>query len=153
MPSSILGVVLRSDTAKNDVHKPIRWLWVVVGVLIMGTISVGSSFLFQRLVSLEDSWKCGILYNVIIASGFFTGGFVIALLSPGITVREPGLAAMVTFVMETAWLMWTKGKLFMSPRFVVSGLVLSFLAAYVGAWLGEGRERRRSLPESMDDGG
>ncbi len=105
----------------------LQWSWVGFGVLIMFGVTFFAG-LIMGLAGLGDS--LGV--SVIVSLGAFTlGGFIVGSRSPGKTIYEPGVAALIAVLIG----MLLQGEFDLLALAI--GGVLPFLAAVAGGYLGE----------------
>jgi hypothetical protein len=103
--------------------------WVIGGTAIMFLTNFFGGFV-AGVAGITDLWPV-----VGIALGAFAlGGFVIGWQSEGQTILEAGLAAVLCLVVT---LLIRNGSLPKDPQALAIGLGLPFLAALLGAWIGE----------------
>jgi hypothetical protein len=133
LPEDEPGEPMRTDTSVT------RWAWVALGALIMGGIALGAALamkaglLFSGVQNTEAAFW---YFELTLGFGFLLGSFAMAALSPGRTVREPLMAALLAFVVQTA-VLWLKGWVVMNFTAFVVLLVIDGGLAYLGAWMGE----------------
>jgi len=116
-----------------------RWLWVLLGALIMGGIAFGVVFLVLRtefLFQIRDPALRFWAFEGLTGIGYLVGGFLVALLSPGRTTREPMYAAVLAFAAQTA-LLWYQGWVALTPKVFLAMGAIDGALAWVGAWVGE----------------
>lgn len=103
------------------------------------------AFVVGSIVVIGFSWLMGSMYDsplyplVSLISGFIVSGFLVGILSKGVTIVEPGLASIL--VAGTAYFALTSLEL---PGFMgvndsdwIIVLLNSIIVTFVGAWVGE----------------
>lgn len=118
-----------------------QWKWVLVSIIVMLIVQGVLSLVFGVLgiVTLGLGF---ILFLVIKPVTYFIGGYVTGRISPGITITEPVIGAVIITVL---------GVIFDGRRpfagkiagLIISG-VIACAAAVFGAYLGEKRQRHGS---------
>lgn len=129
-------------------RRGLHWRWVLFGVALMVLGHVGAYLLAGRrviaLVERDPVLAFGIAAVVPLLIFFFSG-LLVGRLSPGRTIQEPAVAAVLG-------LLAVVGLQLFAGMINIFGLLLgapfSFAAAYFGGWVGEvwqSRAQRRSL--------
>ena len=121
--------------------QPIDWKWVAIGVVILFAVQLALSIAFGVL-GLMTLGVGFLLFIVLKPLSYFLAGLLTGYLSPGITVREPAIAAIVIAV---------AGILFDASRsaggrllgIIIASVVALFLAI-AGAQIGERMQRSRA---------
>lgn len=117
----------------------LQWKWVFIGAAVM----VGTQLIFGVVygLALRASGGGGVNRLVVGLLGLLgcpVGGFIVALLSPGLTIREPALGAVFAIGFFTLLHGVPQGLL---PSLV--SLAVIYGLTIVGAKLGEALQRRR----------
>jgi len=105
----------------------------------MGGIGIGGAMLVMRtglLMRFESPSTRFWVFELGTAVGYFLGGFLLAVLSPGRTTREPMYAAALAFLAQTTFLYVSDYVAMTSTIFFVM-FALCGAFAWTGAWLGE----------------
>ena len=89
------GEVLQG-TYKVDASQKLQWPWIGVGTLLGVMLSVYSVFVPW---AFGDVGALGIL--LFFSASFFIVTFFVAYFSPGVTILEPALAAILIIVIDT----------------------------------------------------
>jgi hypothetical protein len=127
-------------------NSPIQWKWVFFSIIvffilqailsvvfgIFGVITLGIGFILFRVITLGIGFILFIFIKPIV---YFLGGIVTGYFSPGITLKEPAIGAIIVTIL---------GVLFESGRFgfgrliwmIITG-VISYILAIAGASMGE----------------
>jgi hypothetical protein len=118
---------------------PARFSWMFVGALIMGLLATGAVVLAQKtsLIKQLDPIYQFWLFELGTGLAFFLGGFAMALFSAGRTTREPVYAAMLAFVAQTGFLVFSGILVGLNVPFFLLMLAIGGAMAYAGAWFGE----------------
>jgi hypothetical protein len=119
----------------------IDWKWVGLGLIILLAVQAALSLAFGLLGLLTLGFGF-ILFVVLKPVTYFLGGMLTGYVSPGITIREPAIAAIIAAV---------AGVLFDAGRsaggrligIIISGAV-ALVLAIAGAQIGERMQRSRS---------
>lgn len=116
--------------ARVDPNVGFRWNWLGLSIiLITGTVTIVSFLLDFVYRAVGGGEFAELLAFLTFGIGMVLGGIVAGHTSPGITVKEPAVAAALVTVLyavasqQYAGLSWV--------------WVLPFILAYLGAWLGE----------------
>lgn len=124
-----------SSTAEAHATK-FLWKWVLVGVIIGFALNILFVFLLSTLflVYLLKFAFIGFIVSFVIT------GFIVGYKSPGITLKEPAVAGLLSVLLD-----WIFLKFFISiavsPMYLTLGLTVGFLISLFGAWLGEKYQR------------
>ena len=120
---------------RQDIYsgQGIGWRWVGVGVLIvLGTQSLIGAVL--AAIGLDVASLATLV--VLISLGFFTGGAVVGLLSPGYTAWEAGFASVIaalgTVFLAARLLEFGQGLVALVPIAVGWGLLCGLAGGFVG---------------------
>ena len=119
-----------SETSGQQAHG-IEWKWVITGVVIGFALNVILVFLGAPMMKFNLNF----VLAVFLAS-FVITGFVVGFKSPGVTLKEPAIAGLISVVLEWFFLMFGI-NLKMETGYLVSGLAMGFFFSLFGAWLGE----------------
>jgi hypothetical protein len=110
----------------------LKWVGISLLVFLAAQLVVNLAFVVFGLMTLGIGF---LLFVIAKPVAYFLGGYITGRLSPGITIREPAIGAVIITVL---------GTLFDATRssdggilgMVISGLVAFFVALW-GARLGE----------------
>jgi hypothetical protein len=128
-----------SNSPTAEAHGGTRWIWVLLGAVIMGGIALGSVYLAletELLFRIADPALRFWVFELLSGVGYLVGGFLVALLSPGRTTREPMYAAVLAFIAQTA-LLWYQDVVALTPRVFLAMMAIDGALAWAGAWIGE----------------
>ena len=107
--------------------------WLLVSLLVFAVVQAGLSVVIgvAGVLTFGFGW---ILFLVLRPLAYFVGGLVTGAISPGITIREPAVAALVATI---------GGAFLDAGRQGVIGLIIASVVAYAaalwGARIGEAR--------------
>jgi hypothetical protein len=120
-------------------ERRIEWKWVLVSIVVFLVIQVALSLVFGifGVITLGFGF---VLFVIVKPLTYFIGGIVTGRLSPGVTIREPAIGAVIVSVL---------GIIFDASRaaggrilwMIVSG-VIAFFLALAGAQIGERMQRQ-----------
>lgn len=112
-----------------------RWVWMAFGLNI--AVEVVALGVLPFVVSTYDPQ--GLPGLLISAAVWFVVAIVVAIMSPGKTVLEPGLGAMLAVGPTVAYLVTItpEGLNASTMSYVVTG-ILGVMTAMLGAFIGEG---------------
>lgn len=119
----------------------IDWKWVGIGLVILLAVQLALSISFSLLGFLTLGFGF-LLFAVLKPITYFLGGMLTGYVSPGITIREPAVAAVIVAV---AGILFDAGRT-AGGRLVgiiISG-VIALILAIAGAQIGERMQRNRS---------
>lgn len=115
----------------------LSWKWVLISMGIFFVSQIIVSVVFGLFTALTLGLGV-VLFLIIKPVVYFVGGYITGRLSPGITIREPAIGAVIISVL---------GGLFDSGRFhglgviwIIIGSVIAYFCALAGAKMGEGVE-------------
>lgn len=110
-----------------------EWKWVIAGVMA-GLIIVGASYYIVAPVFHSPA-----IQTLVMMVGFSITGVIVGYFSPGVTIREAGIAGAIVMVLIML-LMWISGD----PENMVADKFIDFLLlllgigfSLAGAWAGE----------------
>jgi hypothetical protein len=109
----------------------LQWRWVWIGIVLGFAINVLAVFLIPPLFNINLD-----IALAVFLLGFMVTGFVVGYKSPGITLKEPAIAAAIAVVLEWVFVQFIM-RLDVSMGVLAFGLVLGFFLSLFGAWLGE----------------
>jgi hypothetical protein len=119
-------------TLDDDIpdESPIDWGWVMCGAALGTTITMLISSSLVVFLGYH-------LYNHFLAffGGLFIAGFIIGLRSPGLAIKEAGVAGFIAVVLNIDIISVALGMLGIET--ILSGIVLGILWTLLGAWVGE----------------
>lgn len=125
----------------NPVNK-INFFWVAIGAAIIVALNVAllavfRDVLFAQMAESVGEPKAEVFAVIMIALGsFFVGGLVIGWLSPGETIKEPALAAVIAVGINVAKNAAWHPETFSILQSAIS-MLIGFGFALAGAWVGE----------------
>lgn len=119
----------------------IDWKWVGVSVLVFMVTSALLKIVFGifGILTLGIGF---ILFFVLKPVTYFIGGYITGYLSPGITIKEPAIGAIIVVIIDTIFDVRRIG----SGRFIwiiLTGCVAYFIAL-AGAKLGEKKQAEKN---------
>ncbi len=119
-------------TLDDDIpdESPIDWGWVMCGAALATTITMlcASSLVVVLGYHLTNHFLAFFL-------GLFIAGLIIGYRSPGIAVKEAGVAGFLAVVLNIDIVCVALGML--DITIILSGLVLGILMTLLGGWVGE----------------
>lgn len=114
--------------------KSIRWKWVLISIVIMliTQVILNAVFMIFSIVTLGIG---AVLFLIIKPVIYFVGGFITGRVSPGKTILEPAIGAII---MTVAGAIFDSLRLFSGRTLIVIiASVIGFIAATAGASIGE----------------
>jgi hypothetical protein len=122
-----------------DDDSPIDWSWVMCGSALATTITMlcASSLVVVLGYHLTNHFLAFFL-------GLFIAGFIIGYRSPGVAVKEAGVAGFLAVVLNIDIVCVALGML--DITIILSGLVLGILMTLLGGWVGEKVQEARVQP-------
>ncbi len=109
----------------------IQWNWVLTGVVVGFALNVIMVFIGAPMVKFNLNF----VLAVFLAS-FVVTGFIVGYKSPGVTLKEPAIAGIISVVLEWLFLVFSI-QIPVATGYLISGLALGFFFSLCGAWLGE----------------
>jgi zinc ribbon protein len=117
---------------------PVQWKWVGIGAAVIVATQFGFGFVLGAVLALAGSPDpSGAVVAVVALLGLPIGGVIVALMSPGLTIREPAIGAVIAIAVLGV----------ISGHQSLLGLLLGYVLTLGGAKLGErlqGRSRTRA---------
>jgi hypothetical protein len=121
-----------AESAGEANVKKFLWKWVLVGVIIGFALNVMFVFILARIFLKY--------FYVVVFIGFIVSfaitGFIVGLKSPGVTLKEAGVAGLLAVIVDWLFLKFVVA-LPVPIRFILGALVMGFFISILGAWLGE----------------
>lgn len=114
------------------------WKWVGLGIVILLIVQFALSLVFGIFGLLTLGFGF-VLFIVLKPIAYFLGGLLTGYVSPGITIREPAIAAVIVSVGGILFDAGRNGRLL---GMVISG-VIALVLAVAGAQIGERMQRAR----------
>jgi len=128
------GEKLQGDeTAAEEAQtKKFLWKWVLVGVIVGFALNILFVFLLSTLffVYLLKFAFIGFIVSFVIT------GFIVGYKSPGVTLKEPAVAGLLAVLLDWVFLKFII-SLAVPSMYLALGLMMGFMIALFGAWLGE----------------
>lgn len=121
-------------------NEPIQWKWIFISILIFVVIQVVLNVVFTVFGILTLGFGF-LLFVIIKPITYLIGGIVTGLASPGITLREPAIGAVVVSIGGTVFDA-TRASSGRVLWMIVAG-VIAFVVALAGARIGEQMQRDR----------
>lgn len=116
-----------------------RWAWMGLGLLVMSAVALGAVLLVREadLLAHVTSTEAAFWYfELATGGGYLAAALGLALVSPGRTVREPLITALLAYTGQSA-ILWWKGYLSLNASAFLVVLAINAGLAYLGAWAGE----------------
>lgn len=132
-----VGEILQGTLEEAYEDRVLDWPWVFVSVVIGVTLSAYAVFLGQALLGLSTLQSLGVF-----AASFGVTGWIVGYASPGFTMVEPAVAALLMMLADGVFVILFFGELPVGRVFLV-GFGGGFLLALLGGWLGEMTQRAR----------
>lgn len=116
----------------------IDWKWVAIGLVILLAVQFALSIAFTLFGLLTLGFGF-ILFLLLKPLAYFLGGILTGYVSPGITIREPAVAALIVSVIGVVFDVnrTVGGRIF---GVIISGAV-ALVLAIAGAQIGEKMQR------------
>jgi len=120
--------------------RSIDWKWVLVSLVVLLAAQIALSIVFGILgiLTLGIGW---VLFLFLKPAVYFLGGMLTGYISPGITIREPAIAAVVIAVVGAIFDGRGSGGGTLIATIVAA--VIAFFCALAGAQIGERIQRNR----------
>ena len=120
--------------------RQIDWKWVLVAIVVLLAAQIALSILFGVLSILTLGIGL-VLFIVLKPVVYFLGGILTGYISPGVTVREPAIAAVIVSVAGAIFDGRGTGGGTLIGTIVAA--VIAFFCALAGAQIGERLQRSR----------
>lgn len=141
-PGRVLDLLRASGTlALVSNETPLSIKWILIGFAVQGGLTwLLPAMLLEPLgpplvEALGELWATIAFIAIVAFGAFFGGGLLVALFSPGDTIKEPALAATLAIVFNQIYSL-SQGAPF-SPLGIVIGAALGYGFALAGAKVGE----------------
>ncbi len=137
MAGGWVGEMLQGTLAEAHEDRAVDWPWLVASVIIGLTLSSYGVLLGRALLGLTIEQSL-----LAFAVGFLLTGWIVGFFSPGTTMVEPALAALMMLLIDAAFLiLWFETV--PAERTLLTGIGGSVVLALLGGWLGESMQRTR----------
>ena len=128
------GEKLQGDESSSEEKhiKKFFWKWVIVGAIVGFALNVLFVFILSTLFPphIYKLSTSGFILSFVIM------GFIVGYKSPGVTLREPAVAGILTVVLD--WIFLRFIITYRVPgKYIIIGLIMGFFISLFGAWLGE----------------
>ncbi len=120
--------------------EPIQWKWMLISILIFVVVQVVLNVVFTVFGILTLGFGF-LLFVIVKPVTYLIGGMVTGYLSPGVTLREPAIGAVVVAVGGTVFDA-TRARPGNVLWMIVAG-VIAFVVALAGARIGEQMQHDR----------
>jgi hypothetical protein len=129
-----VGEQMQGSFGKGEKHPKYRlhWKWVLIGIVIGFALNIFIVFVIGTLIMVH-------LLKIALAGfvvSLITTGFLVGLHSPGETIKEPAVAGAIAVVLDWIFIEYIV-TLHVPFSYFITGLILGFLLALLGGWLGE----------------
>ena len=118
----------------------INWKWIFISIVIFFIAQIIISIIFGifGVVTLGLGF---LLFIILKPLTYFIGGYITGYISPGLTMTEPAIGAVVIVILGTVFdaSRARAGNIFWM---IISGILAFFVALY-GAYYGELKQSRR----------
>ncbi len=137
MAGGWVGEMLQGTLEEAHEDRVVDWPWLFASVLIGLTLSSYGVLLGRALLGLTIEQSL-----LAFAVSFLVTGWIVGYFSPGTTMVEPALAALLMLIVDAAFLiLWF--ETLPAQQTLLTGIGGSVVLAFLGAWLGESMQRRR----------
>jgi hypothetical protein len=117
------------------------WKWVGIGVIILLVVQFALSLVFGIFGLLTLGFGF-LLFAILKPVAYFLGGLLTGYVSPGITIREPAIAAVIVAV---AGILFDAGRTGAGTvLLMIISVVIALVLAVAGAQIGERMQRNRA---------
>jgi hypothetical protein len=119
-------------------NNSIDWKWVFWGIIILLVVQFGVRIAFT-LFGILTLGIGFLLYIFVKPISYFLGGLVTGLISPGITIREPAISAVIVTAVGIVFDVTRSvpGRIL----WLILSSVVAFILAVAGAKIGEKLQR------------
>lgn len=125
--------VTMSDYQEKSGSFDLRWMFISLAVFLVAQVAVNAVFKIFGILTFGIGF---LLFFIAKPLAYFIGGYITGKLSPGITIREPAIGAVIIAVggvlLERG--LFGPGMLFN----LILSAVIAYAVALFGARLGEG---------------
>jgi hypothetical protein len=113
---------------------PIQWKWVAIGAAVILAVQFGFGVILGVIGLATGAPQLTVAgVGAVSLLGFPIGGLIVALISPGLTIREPAIGAVIPIAL---FALLNRGESLLSLPFV-------YVVTLGGAKLGERLQARR----------
>ena len=112
----------------------IRWKWVIIsiGIFFVAQLLISVIFFVLGILTLGIGF---LLFFILKPVAYFVTGIITGYLSPGLTIREPAIGAIVIAVLSLVFELMRQGESRIIGIIVVG--VIAYFVAIAGAKIGE----------------
>jgi len=129
------GEMLQGTLEEAHEDRAVDWPWVFVSIVVGITFSGYAVFLCQALLDFGPDESLAIF-----AASFLLTGWVVGHFSPGVTMVEPAIAAVLMIVVDVGLvILWFDGM--SRLQLILIGFGGGMVMALIGGWLGERTQR------------
>jgi len=117
----------------------IDWKWVGISIVIFIVIQIilGIIFPLLGLVTLGLAFLFSFLIKPVV---YLVGGFITGFFSPGVTIYEPAIGALISTVLGFIFEAGRRGKVGLFG--LIISAAIAFTCAMVGATFGEKKSKK-----------
>ena len=108
------------------------WGWVIAGTLLGVTLNIVLVILLTLLIGANPS-----KFYIPFFLSLFIVGLVIGRFSPGITIKEAGLAGFLIIAIDFDIVRITLYQESFALSYIIGGIILGFIATWIGGFIGE----------------
>ncbi len=130
----------------KDAFPHLYWGWILAGTVFGVTLTI----VLVNLLTLIFGANPSMFYIPYFISLLFVG-IVIGWYSPGITIKEAGIAGFLIMTFEFDIVKLTLFTDYIGLDFLIGGLALGFVVTLIGGWLGERLQKVRERKASSND--
>lgn len=130
-----VGEMFQSGKIKKEESSgsSFEWDWIIIGAIIGVTFSLLLVSIFTLFLGYQQT-----NYIIPFFISLFATGYVVGFKSPGVTIKEAGLAGFLTIVMDINIIRFTLlTETEIGSSVILLGLVLGFITALIGGFVGE----------------
>lgn len=132
------GVVEQAQSTSPNID----WGWIIAGTILGITITLIIVNVLDLILGHNPH-----LFAIPYFFAIFCTGLVVGWKSPGITIKEAGLAGFLTITIDfdIIRLLLINEKP-IQLGYIIGGLVIGFIVAWLGGWVGEKIQQSATLP-------
>jgi hypothetical protein len=110
-----------------------KWVFISMGIFLVAQVTLGVVFTIFGLLTLGIGFIAFLIFKPIV---YFVGGYITGVMSPGITVKEPAIGALLIVVLSG---IFDFHRIHHGLLWIIISAAVAYFCALWGAQMGEGK--------------